>query len=370
MAHLPVPSAASKATTKTSYEPREDKVVLLPVESVSVIVEVIWPNPITSVPTTSTPRKPCVPPPLLMSVHRTAPSLPGEVSMRLRKSTRPDKGVPAIASSVPSADTLKRSKLASCVVLAHWAMPSGLNLTTTAFVATSLPVLSGLLSLSGMTGTTTLSPKSKALSASVIVTPQNKDPSVIGSHSESGFANSLFHNSRPSTAASFVKKWTPPVPASAVTLHVARITGVRDNHVAVGVTVDVNVGVNLGTAGMNGVAEVVLVEAAEPSGRAFADAVGLRDVELHHELELLGEPRRVIGVLGGVPHRPVRQGEKLLEVSPDGNVGLVQHRHDAFNLDSVGDITMARQAVLDCRAFEGPQSSEFRVYSSLPTARL
>ena len=199
-------------------------------------------------------------------------------------------------------------------------------------------------------------PKSKTLPVrlAVIVTPQNKDPSVIGSHSESGFANSLFHNSRPSTAASFVRKWTPPVPASAVTLHVARITGVRDNHVAVGVTVDVNVGVNLGTAGMNGVAEVVLVEAAEPSGRAFANAVGLRDVELHHELELLGEPRRVIGVLGGVPHRPVRQGEKLLEVSPDGNVGLVQHRHDAFNLDSVGDITMARQAVLDRRALEGP----------------
>ena len=131
-------------------------------------------------------------------------------------------------------------------------------------------------------------PKSKTLPVrlAVIVTPQNKDPSVIGSHSESGFANSLFHNSRPSTAASFVRKWTPPVPASAVTLHVARITGVRDNHVAVGVTVDVNVGVNLGTAGMNGVAEVVLVEAAEPSGRAFANAVGLRDVELHHELEL------------------------------------------------------------------------------------
>ena len=210
-------------------------------------------------------------------------------------------------------------------------------------------------------------PKSKALPVRlvVIVTPQNKDPSVIGSHSESGFANSLFHNSRPSTAASFVRKWTPPVPASAVTLHVARITGVRDNHVAVGVTVDVNVGVNLGTAGMNGVAEVVLVEAAEPSGRAFANAVGLRDVELHHELELslasLVELSECL--VESRTARPVRQGEKLLEVSPDGNVGLVQHRHDAFNLDSVGDITMARQAVLDCRAFEGPQSSEFRVYS-------
>jgi hypothetical protein len=54
------------------------------------------------------------------------------------------------------AETLKRSKLASCVALTHWAMPSGLNLTTTAFVATSLTVLSGLFSQSGMTGTTTL----------------------------------------------------------------------------------------------------------------------------------------------------------------------------------------------------------------------
>ena len=60
IAYFPSPFDASYVATNTSYEPRERSVVVRPTVSVRVSVPVIWPNVITSLPSsvTSTPRKP------------------------------------------------------------------------------------------------------------------------------------------------------------------------------------------------------------------------------------------------------------------------------------------------------------------------
>mmetsp|Transcript_101182 Transcript_101182/g.200990 ORF Transcript_101182/g.200990 Transcript_101182/m.200990 type:complete len:230 (-) Transcript_101182:778-1467(-) len=199
IAYFPLPSVASYATTKTSYEPRVRKVVVLPRVSVSVSVPVSWPKAKTSLSSsvTSTPRKPWEPTPP-GSLQRTLPSLPLDVSMRERTAAEPEPpGEPTTASRAPVFETARSPKEVLAVALAHCAMPFSLYLM--------MPVRDALLT------TVMPVPKSRVPAEADIDQPQKKEPSAMVRQELRVVGITCFHTSTPLAAASFIKYLAQPI---------------------------------------------------------------------------------------------------------------------------------------------------------------